>query len=164
MALVKEYPIGTVVILYSSDSIYGIVVDRNFWLSEVRAEDPELAQYYLDKEKMALMIPILVLGEVIGHRVKKVDGQNVMNPYVKKYELSNVGGDIKIIPGGIKELSRTLWQMGLFFGNAVWLRSVKNYVAALELYFKNCYNKEDRNLMPLFEKALPRLAGIWKDG
>lgn len=166
----QAYPVGTVVLVNSFRPIYGIVIDREFWLQETAKEDLNDVEYFLDGEKKIgqnMMIPVFFFGNIIDDKLVEVDGENVEKKYVKKHGYSNVGGDIHIIGGGVSQLLNIMWHIRQFTkGSVEYIEGALHDIKALDIYFDGGYDiKSDklspayRSMITLYERALPGLAG-----
>lgn len=165
------YSVGTVVWTNSSLPIYGVVINRDFWLQEAAKKDPRYADYFLKTEGkigQGMVVPVFFLGDVISSRLLEDNEENIKERYLQKYSYTNTEGNGHIIGGGVAQLLNIIKHIQMFTrGSVKYIESAFHDATVLSIYFNGGYDLSPEGTMPaysrglikLYEKALPGLAG-----
>jgi hypothetical protein len=162
-------PTGTVVMLNSSQPVYGVLINRSLWLEKATRENPREVDAFLQGEEErgeGKMLPLLFLGCIINDKLIKVGGEFIERDYLQKYGYSNIE-NARIITGGVSQLLDIIYQIQQFTrGSIKYIEGAFYEIKILEMYMNGDYDinsfeftSKHRVLIRLFEQALPGLAG-----
>lgn len=161
---------GTIVSLSDPKTVFGIVVDEEFWKRETAKENPEMVKDYEEMGKINGLnpVPIMLFGKVINSKMDSspnFETEPKEKFYVQRFIYSNAEAHISIIPD--RGILRLILDYSLEFTGghnriAEYLEDAKEDLVILEAYMEWLQTGAEIpgdlccQLILFFKEALPK--------